>query len=119
MQGTVACGLSLRPIIENRGTRSDTMFTAAGVKGVVRAIAWTVMVIVPISLFVGGQAQEPAAPTSEENDTRIYVCQPDGSGMKLLVEKTEYRMQGSPTWSADGKVIAFDAWRPGVDPDFT
>jgi TolB protein len=28
-------------------------------------------------------------------------------------------MQGSPTWSQDGKLIAFDAWRPGLDEDFT
>jgi Tol biopolymer transport system component len=24
----------------------------------------------------------------------------------------DYKMQGSPTWSQDGKLIAFDAWRP-------
>lgn len=43
---------------------------------------------------------------------RIYIAEPDGSGMKPLVDLPEYRRQGSPTWSQDGKRIAFDAWRP-------
>jgi Tol biopolymer transport system component len=33
--------------------------------------------------------------------------------MKLLVQMRDYRPQGSPTWSSDGKMIAFDAWREG------
>jgi len=85
---------------------------------VARVVVILLMGVVPIAAFLDTSAQDPAAPASEEADTRIYVCEPDGSGMKLLVEKTEFRMQGSPTWSADGKRIAFDAWRPGVDGDF-
>jgi len=95
------------------------MFSELKPLNLARAIAIGLLTVLSISLFVGSSAQEPAAPASEEADTRIYVCQPDGSGMKLLVEKTEYRMQGSPTWSQDGKLIAFDAWRPGMDKDFT
>ncbi|HMC12469.1 MAG TPA: hypothetical protein VKH44_14310, partial [Pirellulaceae bacterium] len=30
---------------------------------------------------------------------------------KLLTEMADYRPQRSPTWSSDGKLIAFDAWR--------
>ncbi|HEY2411776.1 MAG TPA: hypothetical protein VGI40_06020 [Pirellulaceae bacterium] len=84
-----------------------------------RIVVLALLAVVPVSLFVATVAQEPAAPASEDADTRIYVCQPDGSGMKLLLEKTEYRMQGSPTWSEDGKLIAFDAWRPGIEEKFT
>jgi len=86
---------------------------------IARFCAIALLAIVPIAaLLLVCSAQEPAAPASEDADTRIYVCQPDGSGMKLLVTKTEYRMQGSPTWSADGNLIAFDAWRPGIDENF-
>jgi Tol biopolymer transport system component len=53
-------------------------------------------------------AQQP----NEEQDNRIYVCQPDGSQPKPLLDIADYKMQGSPTWSQDGKLIAFDAWRP-------
>jgi Tol biopolymer transport system component len=31
--------------------------------------------------------------------------------MKLLTQMADYRPQRSPTWSSDGKLIAFDAWR--------
>jgi len=85
---------------------------------IARVVAIALLAIVPMAAFLGTTAQEPAAPASEEADTRIYVCQPDGSDMKLLIEKTEYRMQGSPTWSGDGKLVAFDAWRPGIDENF-
>jgi TolB protein len=84
----------------------------------VRVIALSFMAATPICFFIGGRAEEPVA-ASEEADTRIYVCQPDGSSMKLLIEKSEYRMQGSPTWSQDGRLIAFDAWRPGMNEKFT
>jgi len=53
-----------------------------------------------------------AAPTNEDADNRIYVCKPDGSEMKPLLDIADYKVQGSPTWSQDGKLIAFDAWRP-------
>src|SRR5262245_4036050 len=69
---------------------------------------------VVLALLVQIIAQEPAAPANAEQETRIFVCQPDGAEMKPLVEMTDYRMQGSPSWSQDGKLIAFDAWRPAL-----
>jgi len=54
----------------------------------------------------------PAAPPNEDADNRIYVCKPDGSEMKPLLDIADYKAQGSPTWSQDGKLIAFDASRP-------
>jgi TolB protein len=80
-----------------------------------RVMAFALAGALAVVMLVQLGAQEPALPAGEELDTRIFVCQPDGSGMKLLVEKTEYRMQGSPTWSQDGKLIAFDAWRPALE----
>lgn len=76
-----------------------------------------------LALSVGLVAQQPAPPAgaaapaaNEDTDNRIFVCRPDGSDMQPLLkpqpEIAEYRMQGSPTWSQDGKLIAFDAWRP-------
>ncbi|MCI0358782.1 MAG: DPP IV N-terminal domain-containing protein [Planctomycetaceae bacterium] len=58
-------------------------------------------------------AVEPP-PTPEDSYPRIYIGKPDGSEMKQLVELEEHKAQGSPTWSQDGKTIAFDAWRPLV-----
>jgi Tol biopolymer transport system component len=55
-----------------------------------------------------GVAKEPAEADSEE---RIFIGQPDGSGMKLLTELADYRPQRSQSWSSDGRRIAFDAWR--------
>lgn len=55
---------------------------------------------------------QQAVANSEEFDNRIFVCKPDGSQMKPLLDIADYKMQGSPTWSQDGKLVAFDAWRP-------
>lgn len=44
--------------------------------------------------------------------TAIYVANADGSGMKRLVPPSEYEQQKCPTWSRDGKWIAYHAWRP-------
>jgi Tol biopolymer transport system component len=82
--------------------------------GRIRLAAAIVLGSVALALLVQLIAQEPAPPANQELETRIFVCQPDGSGMKLLVEMTDYRMQGSPAWSQDGKLIAFDAWRPDL-----
>jgi Tol biopolymer transport system component len=61
-------------------------------------------------------AGQEAAPTEPDVDldqkNRIFIAQPDGSGMKPLVDLPDYTTQGSPTWSQDGTLIAFDAWRP-------
>jgi TolB protein len=59
-------------------------------------------------LPAGGQA--PAG--GEDYLERIFLAEPDGFGMKPLVDLPEFKRQGSPTWSHDGKLIAFDAWRP-------
>jgi TolB protein len=53
-----------------------------------------------------------APPAPDDYVQRIMIANPDGSGMKPLVDLPEYKRQGSPTWSKDGKLIAFDAWRP-------
>jgi TolB protein len=63
------------------------------------------------SLAFGQEKAAPAAATPEQ-DNVIYVCKPDGSDMKPFVDLPDYRAQGSPTWSQDGKLVAFDAWRP-------
>src|SRR4051794_30611483 len=56
--------------------------------------------------------QEPVQDAAQaDSEERIFVGRPDGSGMKLLSEIEDYRPQRSPTWSSDGKRIAFDAWR--------
>lgn len=51
-------------------------------------------------------------PEEENYQFQIFVGNADGSDMKRLVELDEYQSQGSPDWSNDGKLIAFDAWKP-------
>jgi hypothetical protein len=64
------------------------------------------------ALPLGGQEKAPAPAAAAEQDNIIYLCQPDGSQMKPFADLADYRAQGSPTWSQDGKLVAFDAWRP-------
>jgi TolB protein len=52
-------------------------------------------------------------------ESRIFLANIDGSDMKSLADLPHYTIQGSPTWSADGKRIAFDACRTGESTDRT
>jgi len=62
-------------------------------------------------MYVVAQQEPAKSPAEADSEERIFIGQPDGSGMKLLTEIADYRPQRSPTWSSDGKLIAFDAWR--------
>jgi TolB protein len=62
-------------------------------------------------IFGAGSILWAEDPVADGYDHRIYVANPDGSGMKPLVELPEYKRQGTPTWSSDGKLVVFDAWR--------
>jgi Tol biopolymer transport system component len=68
-----------------------------------------------LGLLVSGPKQvraDEAPEPQEEFTTRIFLANTDGSNMRPLVDLPEYQAQGSPCWSADGKLIAFDAWKP-------
>jgi Tol biopolymer transport system component len=72
--------------------------------------ARTVFLFVAMSGFAGLQAEDlPLA----EDEKRIFLTAPDGSQMKLLADLPKFTGQGSPTWSHDGKLIAFDAHQAG------
>ncbi len=63
-------------------------------------------------LFAAPRIDAADAPADKgDYGSRIYLANADGSGMKPLLDLPEYREQGSPAWSHDGKLIAFDAWR--------
>src|SRR6267142_2841840 len=78
-----------------------------------RRFIWLVASTAIIAVILA--AQEPMPPGEEDSNNRIFACQPDGSGMKLLVDMPDYTAQGSPCWSQDGKLIVFDAWRPKLN----
>lgn len=50
---------------------------------------------------------EPAKPVT----LQLYVLTDGHQNAKPLALSTDYDGQGSPQWSPDGKLIAFDAWR--------
>ena len=58
-----------------------------------------------------GQAKAPQENATDQYNT-IYLCKPDGSVIRPFVDAGDYKVQGSPTWSQDGTLVAFDAWRP-------
>src|SRR5262245_48664356 len=75
---------------------------------------WRLLPIGVATLLLGAPAPPllAQAGANEELESRIYVCQPDGTVIRPLLEIADYTMQGSPTWSQDGKLVAFDASRP-------
>lgn len=42
------------------------------------------------------------------SEGQIMVAEPDGSKMRPLTQLKDYVFQGSPEWSHDGKIVAFD-----------
>ena len=68
-----------------------------------RSVFWTVLI---------GLTALPIFADDEENfRSQIFVGNADGSNLKRLVDLPDYQSQGSPNWSGDGKLIAFDAWK--------
>ena len=63
-----------------------------------------------------GHAEDPAA-VKEEFTTRLFFADSDVSNLKPVVDLPDYQAQGSPSWSLDGKLIAFDAWMPQKGED--
>jgi TolB protein len=77
-------------------------------------------------VFVGGGwshravAQETAKPAVEADPdagytVRLFVAKKDGSEPKPLLNDPAITSQGSPSWSRDGRLIAFDGWGKGVN----
>lgn len=62
------------------------------------------------------QAEELSLP---EGEVRIFLANADGSQMKRLLELPKYAFEGSPAWSQDGKLIAFDAHKAGESANET
>ncbi len=74
-------------------------------------------VLLGIGLASGGlsgvaAADEPgkAADPDAGYAVRLFIAKSDGSEPKPLVEAPHLAHQGSPSWSRDGRLVAFDAW---------
>ena len=51
------------------------------------------------------------------DDPKVCTMNPDGSGMHTLVEMPGYSWVGSPSFSHDGKQVAFDGTRDNFEND--
>jgi Tol biopolymer transport system component len=76
-----------------------------------------------LGVFLSGPSHcliaDEAPDDKDEYNTRLFIAQSDGSQMKQLADLPEYQKQGSPSWSRDGKLIAFDAWKPQLGETFS
>lgn len=80
------------------------------------------LLIIPAFLRSEDKPQAPGTTTTavkvakkaaEIVETRLFVTNADGSNPKLFTDLPDYIHQGSPEWSADGKLVCFDAWKVG------
>jgi Tol biopolymer transport system component len=70
--------------------------------------------VVPSAIHVIVSAVAAIASAQEELPPKaIYVVNEDGTGLNRFFELPGYMHIGSPVISADGKYMAFDAWKPG------
>ncbi len=60
---------------------------------------------------------DDAPDAKEEYNTKLFVANPDASNMKPANSLKQFSKQGSPNWSLDGKLMAFDVWKPTEAPD--
>lgn len=63
-----------------------------------------------LPLAVGSAAPAQPSVADPELNPRVYLCDPDGSNMRLLYDSPQFTTQGMPSWSSDGKRIVFEAW---------
>lgn len=80
------------------------------------ALRW-LGVLVGVAAMMGGlrgaMAADEAAPASDPDAgyaVRLFLAKGDGSEPKPLVEAPQIAHQGSPSWSRDGRLVAFDGW---------
>jgi Tol biopolymer transport system component len=78
-----------------------------------RCAGQAVVCLLVVCVAAVGAQEKKAKQANDDAEPLIFIGEPDGSGMKPLVDLGEYRTQGAPCWSQDGTMVAFHAWRPG------
>ena len=63
-------------------------------------------------IFATGMIPSLAAAQQPLPEHALYIMNADGTNRRELVSHADFKSQGSPCFSPDGKWLAFDAWRP-------
>lgn len=84
------------------------------------------LLVLAVMCFSGAPAGSPerllaadAGPPAEETYlSRMFITSSDGLVIRKMTDLPEYGAQGSPDWSDDGRLMAFEAYKtvPGATP---
>ncbi len=62
-------------------------------------------------VWIGGLLSSAAWAQQALPEHSLYIMDADGGNRRLLVQRDDFTATGSPSFSPDGKKLAFDAWR--------
>jgi WD40 repeat protein len=94
--------------------------TLRGHTGIVTAVSFAPDTSALVSGCADGtiRSWKAVAATVGRAGPRLFRMNVDGSDLRPLVASTEYDGQGSPDWSAEGRLIVLDAWRASAGESY-
>ena len=68
----------------------------------------TIIWLAVAGIACGQENQDVIEGEPANSEGQVMIAEPDGSKLRMLTNLKDYVFQGSPEWSRDGKVVAFD-----------